>query len=246
MRIVAIVQARMTSTRLPGKVMLPILGEPMLAWVIERLQKAKTLEEIVVATTTDPEDNVIEKECIKRGYKFFRGDREDVLDRYFQAAKQYQADVIVRVTSDCPLLDPGIVDACVTEFIRLQPDCDYLSNALEIATFPLGLDVEVFHRSSLQKAHQLAEEKSYREHVTAFIYHHPDQFRLIDYRSTSDDSDLRWTVDTPEDYQLVQRIAERVGNKSFAWMVARDLCRTNPDWLEINRSIVQKTVDIHE
>lgn len=246
MRIVAIVQARMTSTRLPGKVMLPLLGEPMLTWVIERLRKAKTLDSVVVATTTDSEDDVIAEECNRLGYECFRGDREDVLDRYFRAAKQYQANVIVRITSDCPLIDPEIVDACVTEFLKLQPACDYLSNALEKATFPLGLDVEVLNRSSLQKTFELASSKSDREHVTSYIYHHPDQFLLKEYQSAIDHSDLRWTVDTPEDYRLIQRIVERIGNADFSWSVAKDLCHSNPDWQEINRSIVQRTAEFHE
>ena len=154
MNIVAIIQARMGSTRLPGKAMLDICGEPMLARVMVRSQRAKTLSRVVVATTTEPADDVLCDLCAARGWPYYRGSQDDVLDRYYQTARQHQAEVVVRITSDCPVIDPEVIDLTVNEFLRLQPDCDYVSNSEPPRPFPRGLDVEAFHFRVLEQAWQ--------------------------------------------------------------------------------------------
>ena len=153
MKIVAIIQARIGSTRLPDKVSADIAGQPMLAHVVNRTRRAKALDAVVVATTTQPADDAIVRVCQKRGWPYFRGSEEDVLDRYYQAASAFLADVIVRITSDCPLIEPEIIDKVVDEFRHYSPAVDYVSNILT-RTFPQGLDVEVMSFDALKKAWQ--------------------------------------------------------------------------------------------
>src|SRR5262249_12160461 len=172
MRTVAIVQARMGSSRLPGKVLQDLGGEPMLARVLSRLGRSRTLDEVVVATTTEPADDILERFCQERGRPCFRGSEHDVLDRYYKAATAERAAVVVRITSDCPLIEPAIVDRVVAEFQERQPGIDYASNVLPRRTYPRGLDTEVMSFAALDRAWHEDHVPASREHVTPYIYRH--------------------------------------------------------------------------
>lgn len=240
MNIVAIVQARMGSTRLPGKVMLDLAGQPMLAHVVQRLKRAKTTGEVVIATTTSESDNDIIQLCRKNGWEFFRGSENDVLDRYYQAVVQYKADIIVRITSDCPFIEPLIVDEVVTEFISHLPDVDYVANVYGKRTYPRGLDTEVISFQALKYAWTRAKDLADREHVTSYIYRNPDKFKLYGVQHPVDYSAMRWTVDTPEDFEFVRRVYDHFQGDDFSWLDVLDLLKKNPEWLRINENIQQK------
>jgi len=237
MRTIAIVQARMGSMRLPGKVLKDLAGEPMLARVVNRICRAKSLQEVVIATTTNALDDVIVKLCEARDWRWFRGSEEDVLDRYYQAARKYQADLIVRITSDCPLIDPEIVDQVVQEFLERQPEVDYASNTWPQRTFPRGLDTEVTRIDVLERAWREDRSPTWREHVTPYIYRNPDRFRIHNVLSQVDYSTMRWTVDTPEDLTFVRRIYDYFGHDSFSWHEVLKVLEEHPEWVEINRHV---------
>ena len=242
MKTVAIVQARMTSTRLPGKVLKSILGRPMFGYQVEQLRRAKTLDAIVVATTINDSDNPIVAFCEAEGLPCVRGSEHDVLSRYHQALTQWPAENIVRITSDCPLLDPAVVDAAVRRFESLAGQCDYLSNMIA-PTYPYGMAVEVMTSAALRQAQAEATEAAEREHVTPFIYWHPERFRVHSMTLAEDLSHYRWTVDTPEDFELVSRIIETLApqHPSFSMSDILNLLDSHPDWLAINQHIVQKS-----
>lgn len=240
MRIVAIIQARMGSTRLPGKTLMPLARQPILARVVERVSKAKQLHDLMVATTVAPGDAPIVELCHDRGWTFFRGSEEDVLDRYCKAAREAAADVIVRVTADCPVIDSGLIDEVIAAFLRDR--CDYASNGLEPRTFPRGLDVEVFSQDTLNRAWRDDTNPAWREHVTPYIYRHPGRFRLLRIAGEKDFSRYRWTVDTIEDYELLRRIYEHFGDREFGWMDILRLVEKHPDWSASNSHVHQKVV----
>jgi spore coat polysaccharide biosynthesis protein SpsF len=242
MKTVAIVQARMGSTRLPGKVLQDLAGEPMLARVVNRTYRAKTLQEVVIATTTNTVDDVIVKLCEARGWSWFRGSEEDVLDRYYRAAKKYQADFIVRITSDCPLIDPEVIDQVVQEFLERQPEVDYASNTWPRRTFPRGLDTEVMRMDVLERAWREDRNPAWREHVTPYIYRNPDRFRIHNVVSPVDYSAMRWTVDTQEDLAFVRQIYDYFGHDRFSWREVLKVLEEHPEWLEINRGVRQKRI----
>ncbi|MEM1689053.1 MAG: glycosyltransferase family protein [Candidatus Hadarchaeales archaeon] len=231
---VAIIQARVGSTRLPGKVLKEICGKPMLWYVIERVKRAKLINEIVVATTTNAEDDEIVKIAEQCRVKTFRGSEDDVLDRYYRAAKEFKADVVVRITADCPLIDPEIVDKTVEFF--LKGDFDYVSNTVR-PTFPDGLDVEVFSFDALKKAWENATKLSEREHVTPYIRKHPEKFKIGSFEAEHDLSHLRWTVDREEDLRFVREVYERIGKEIFHMQDVLELLKEHPELAEINRGI---------
>jgi spore coat polysaccharide biosynthesis protein SpsF (cytidylyltransferase family) len=202
MRTVAIVQARMGSSRLPGKVLADIHGETMLGRVVSRLRAARTIDEVVVATSQLSDDDAVVKEADRLGTGVHRGSESDVLERYLGAARAYHADAIVRVTADCPLLDAGVVDLVVTALAR---EVDYASNT-HTRTFPRGLDVEALHRDTLERIGRLGTSASAREHVTAFVMERPELFRVRQVVAVDDSSALRWTVDTADDLALVRML----------------------------------------
>lgn len=240
MTTVAIIQARMGSTRLPGKTLRPLAGEPMLARVVNRTRRARRIEKVVVATTESARDEPIVTFCRERGWPCFRGSEEDVLDRYHAAAVAHGADPIVRITSDCPLIDSALVDGVLAAYA--EGGCDYASNSLEPRTYPRGLDTEVVARSALDAAWREDRDPRWREHVTPFIYRHPERFRL---RRIANDQDLsfhRWTVDTEEDYALVSRIYDALDGEAFGWKEVLALLEQHPDWMELNRGVHQKVV----
>lgn len=241
-KIVIIVQARMGSTRLPGKSMKPIAGKPMLGYVIERLRHSRQAQALVVATTTEPQDQPIADFCDSMGVECFRGHPEDLLDRYKKAADLTQATVIVRVTGDCPLIDSAIVDKVIGRYLEIKPD--YASNTLE-RTYPRGMDVEVFSKDALDRAYAEAEWTAEREHVTPYIYHHPDEFRLENVSLDKDQSHLRLTVDTSEDFKLISLIIESLKNRhpNFTLDDILNEIKKHPEWIDINAEIRQKRLN---
>jgi spore coat polysaccharide biosynthesis protein SpsF len=240
--IVAIVQARTGSTRLPGKVLMDLKGEPMLSRVIHRLSRASGLSGIMIATTEREEDDAIVELCRREGWATFRGSENDVLDRYHQAANISGADAVVRVTSDCPLIDPHIVDRAVCEFVAGQPHVDYTSTTMPRRTFPRGLDVEVIAFPALEAAWRHDHNPAWREHVTPYIYRNPKLFRIRGVLNDTDLSGMRWTVDTPEDLELVRRIYQDFHNDCFSWRDALAVLANHPEWGVLNRRIEQKAI----
>jgi spore coat polysaccharide biosynthesis protein SpsF len=242
MKTVAIIQARMTSTRLPGKVLLDVAGKPMLTRVIERARRARTLDLVGVATSTDASDDRLEAFCREAGVPCHRGSLEDVLDRYHGAARQWQADVIVRITSDCPLIDPGVVDLAAGAFLGRAEDLDYCSNVLPTRTYPRGLDTEVFPFRLLDHLWRADQDPRSREHVTQYVFWKPELFRTHCVQNGSDESRHRWTVDTPEDLELVRRVYGHFGDRPFGWTEVLRLLEDHPDWVALNSHVVQKAV----
>ena len=241
MKVAAIIQARMGSTRLPGKVLKKVLGKTLLEYQIERVKRAKTLDEIIIATTIKESDDQIVQLCQQFSIPYYRGSEEDVLSRYYEAATEFGVDVIVRLTSDCPIIDPTVIDKVVEHYLENKDRYDYVSNTLT-RTYPRGLDTEVMSYEVLKKAHEEAKELVYREHVTAYIYHHPDQFRLCNVSNEKDESKHRWTVDTEEDFLLIKHILETLYpiNPLFTVEDVIQILRDKPEWVEINAHVEQK------
>lgn len=238
MRIVAVVQARMGSTRLPGKVLMELGGERVLCRVVNRLRRSTTLAEVVIATTESKRDNVLVQFCRDCGFPIFRGSEDDVLDRYYRTAAAYEADAVVRVTSDCPLIDPNLVDQVIKKF--LATNADYASNVL-VRTFPRGLDCEVFAASSLERVWRAAIEPHQREHVTPFFYESPHLFRIASVTGERDYSQYRWTLDTPEDLRLIRAIYSSFDDRDdFGWQEAIALMQRAPELHAMNAHIMQK------
>lgn len=236
LRVIGIVQARMGSTRLPGKVLRPLAGQPMLARVLERARQASTLHGIVVATTGSPADDAVAALAEAQGAGVFRGDEADVLGRYAGAAASCRADVIVRVTADCPLLDPGVLDEAVAAYLA-QPDrLDYVSNTVE-RTYPRGLDVEVFPRRILERLDQASRLPEEREHVTLHLLRHRRRFRIAQVRAAADYSAQYWAVDTEADVRLMEQVYAALdpARPPFRWMDVVDLFRAHPQWRQIDR-----------
>ena len=242
MTVVAVVQARTGSTRLPGKVLLDLAGQPMLARHVERLRRAQSIERVVVATTTQPADDAIVSLCTAHGWEWSRGSETDVLDRYYRTAVAHRADVVVRVTADCPLIDPEVTDRVVGEFLARQPDVDYASNGLPRRTFPRGLDTEVMRFDALERAWREDTDPASREHITPYLYRTPGRFRVHGVTNPDDQSAQRWTVDTPEDLALVRRIFEHFGHDRFSWLEVLALLADHGDWLQLNRHVRQKAL----
>jgi spore coat polysaccharide biosynthesis protein SpsF len=239
-KIIAIIQARTGSTRLPGKVMMDISGKPMLSRVVERTKRAQSLEDVVVATTIETSDEPIVKLCEANEWPYFRGSEDDVLDRYYRAARVHRGDVVVRITSDCPLIDPTLIDEVVQVFLDRQQDLDYVSNNLQLRSFPRGLDIEVIRFSCLKKAWEEDRNPAWREHVTQYVRHHPELFRLHRVVNDQDYSSMRWTVDTPEDLEFVRTIYAHFGHDLFSWHDILMALEQHPEWLAINRYVRQK------
>ncbi|HZW04660.1 MAG TPA: glycosyltransferase family protein [Anaerolineaceae bacterium] len=244
-RIVAIVQARMGSSRLPGKVLKDIAGQPMLAWVVDRARLAESVAEVQVATTTDPADDAIEAFCRERGYPVFRGSVFDVLDRFYQAARQAQADIVVRLTADCPLIDPTVIDKTVEALV--QSGADFAANRLPPPwkrTYPIGLDTEVVTFAALERAWREAKQPYEREHVMPYLYDVPDRFKIRVIDAHQDYGQMRWTVDTPEDLQAVRKIIELFGaRKDFGWLEVLELVDAHPELGQLNMDVRHKAFD---
>ena len=238
MNVGAIIQARMGSTRLPGKVLLKVMGKPLLWYQLERLKQSRTLTNVIVATTLSKEDDDIKVFCNDYGVKCFRGDEKDVLGRYYFCASSHSIDPIVRVTGDCPLVEPALLDEVVGFFIE-NPEFDRVCTGL---TYPEGLDVEVVSLASLSAAWKEAKLLSEREHVTPFIWKNPDRFNLQALELDRDFSFLRLTVDEPVDFAVVSSvIKEFAGNKgvNFTFKDILSLYNKKPQIFEKNENVIR-------
>jgi spore coat polysaccharide biosynthesis protein SpsF len=265
-RVVAIIQARMKSSRLPDKVMLDLNGKSMLERVIERVSQARRLNQVVVATTSGPDEDPIAELCARQGIACYRGSLKDVLDRYYHAALEFNAGVVVRITADCPLIDPGLIDETVSVLLgEGQPAAvwkpqgdqvhyppasaegitwDFASTRLPppwLRTFPLGLDVEVCTFAALQRAWQEAREQYEREHVLPYLYDQPNRFRCVIADWKEDFSRFRWTVDTAEDLDMMRIVYKHLESKpNFTWLDVLDLFKQHPELSDINAGVHHK------
>jgi spore coat polysaccharide biosynthesis protein SpsF len=246
MKTVGIIQARMGSTRLPGKVLINILGNPMLYYVINRLKHCKYLDDVIVATSDELSDDAIVQYCIENNVNYFRGSENDVLSRFVLAASNFDADIIVRVTADCPLIDPLIVDNVICKHI--ENNADYSSNFYD-RYYPRGVDVEVINFSVLKEINSKNLEKHHREHVTPYIYENPNKYKIHSEKATGKfiRPDLRITVDTKEDLLLIRKIYLNLytENNIFTLADVIDLLEKKPELIAINRVIQQKTIKEH-
>jgi spore coat polysaccharide biosynthesis protein SpsF len=243
MKRVVIVQARMSSTRLPGKILADLLGKPMLARQLDRLQRCREFEELVIATTINTSDDPVVELARSAGVDCFRGDEHDVLGRYLGAAREVRADLVVRVTADCPLIDPEVADRVIRTAAAGGVDrCDYASNTLT-RTYPLGLDVEAFTMEVLERMAREARSDAAREHVTYYLHReHPERFVCREVKDVSDNSDLRWTVDTPDDLELIRRIYERarLDRDWVPYSQLLEIVRSDPALVRLNQHVRQK------
>lgn len=244
MKIVCIIQARVGSTRLPGKVLKKISGKTVLEHDIDRLKRVKNIDEVIIATTVLEKDNAIEEESKRLNITCFRGSEDDVLSRYYFAAKEAKADVIVRVTSDCPLIDSEVTESIIDYYLNNSNKYDYVSNTID-RTYPRGLDTEVFSFKALEKAHIEATSLRDREHVTPFIWDNPNIFNLYQYKNNEDYSALRWTLDTEEDLELITKVYSylyKTKGNNFNMTDVIKLYNEHPELKDINESIEQKKV----
>jgi spore coat polysaccharide biosynthesis protein SpsF len=238
LKIAAIIQARMGSTRLPGKVLKDLAGETVLGRVVGRLRRCRLIGELMVATTDHPADDAIVAECRKCSVAVSRGDQDDVLDRYYRAAQLAKADVVVRITSDCPLIDPEITDRTINAFVEKRPD--YASNVL-VRTYPRGLDTEVLSVDALARCWKVAAKPYEREHVTPYIYEHPAEFEILAVTNDVDYSAQRWTLDTPQDLAFLRAVYSRLeGQGLFSWRDVIALLELHPELASLNRAVRQK------
>ena len=233
----------MSSSRLPGKVLKDICGYPMIHWVVNRAAKAKLVDELIVATTKDNMDDPILKWCLEHDIKCFRGDAFDVLDRYYQTAKNYQADVIVRLTADCPLIDPVLIDEVIKVFFKNE--VDFAANRLPppyTRTYPIGLDIEVASFSALEKAWRQARLPFEREHVMPYLYSVKDRFLTFILDAEKNYGNCRWTVDMPEDLEFIRALFNKLNCRiNFSWREVLQTLEENPELEIINADIAHKT-----
>jgi spore coat polysaccharide biosynthesis protein SpsF len=263
-RVVAIIQGRMSSSRLPGKILADIAGQPMLTRVYTRTSRAQTLDEVIFATTIDASDDLVAEYCDFSGILFTRGSLFDVLDRYYQAAMQAEAEVVVRITADCPVIDPALIDDVVNTL--LEDEYDFVCNRLPppwSRTYPIGLDVEACTFKVLKKAWKEAKEPQHREHAMPYFYEGVKltrqsrtletgtslrEFNIALLHHTTDFGDYRWTVDTPEDLEFMRQVYSRFdGRDDFTWKEVLDLVHDEPELMKINTGVQHKTLkDIDE
>jgi spore coat polysaccharide biosynthesis protein SpsF len=258
-KVVAIIQGRMGSSRLPGKILADIAGQPMLQRVFIRTSRAATVNETIFATTTDSTDDPVEEYCDFSGIPFTRGSLYDVLDRYYQTAKESKADAVVRITADCPMIDPVLIDDVVNTL--LDSEYDFVCNRLPPPwhrTYPIGLDVEACTFKVLAKAWKEAKEPQHREHAMPYFYEgveltrqsrtletgiSPRGFKVALLHHTTDFGDYRWTVDTPEDLEFMRQVYRRFdGRDDFSWKDVLDLVHNEPQLMEINAGVQHKTL----
>ncbi len=259
LKVVAIIQGRMSSSRLPGTILADIAGQPMLQRVFLRTARAATVTETIFATTTDPSDDPVAEYCDFSGMPFTRGSLYDVLDRYYQAAKQTKADVIVRITADCPVIDPALIDEVVDTL--LDSEFDFVCNRLPPPwhrTYPIGLDVEACTFKNLSKAWKEAKEPQHREHAMPYFYEgveltrqsrtletgtSPRGYNIALLHHTTDFGDYRWTVDTPEDLEFMRQVYNRLGGREdFTWKEVLDVVHKEPALMKINAGVRHNTL----
>jgi len=249
----------MSSSRLPGKILADIAGQPMLQRVFTRTARASTVAETIFATTADPSDDPVAEYCNQSGIPFRRGSLYDVLDRYYQAAKDAQAEVVVRITADCPVIDPGLIDEVVAAL--LDGGCDFACNRLPPPwhrTYPIGLDTEACTFAALEKAWKEAQEPQQREHVMPYFYENaqlsavsrqlstgisPLGFKVALLNHTADLGEYRWTVDTPEDLEFIRQVYRRLGGRDdFTWKDVLELIKKEPRLAAINAGVQHRTL----
>lgn len=241
-QVVAIVQARMGSSRLPGKVLADLGGRPVLAWVVRRASRAAGIDRVVVATSVAAEDDVVEAFCKQEGFACTRGSLFDVLDRYVHAARAFDAEVIVRLTGDCPFIDPGMLAENLRTFLTAQPPLDFAANRLPgERTIPIGLDAEFCTRAALEIAWREAQQAHEREHVMPFFYEHPERFNILHIKHEPDYGSRRWTVDTEEDLQFAREIVSHFKDDTFSWLEVLALLQASPELANINSSVKHRT-----
>jgi len=231
-----IIQARAGSTRLPEKVLLPILEKPVLKWVVDRMHLCSEVNHVMVATTDSSQDDSVEKLCGSINIPCFRGSENDVLDRYYQAACFFSAknnDIIVRITGDCPFIDFAICDDVIK--LLKTTGADYASN-VSPPSFPDGLDCEAFSFQTLKKAWTQASKNFEREHVTQYIVKNPQLFTIANHTASEDNSEMRWTIDYPDDYRFLSAIAERLGCYDFTYVDVLNLLKNEPSFMDINKN----------
>ena len=256
----------MGSSRLPGKILLDIAGKPMLAWVVERTRKSSLVDETVVATTTETADQEVVQFCKNSGIPVYQGSTYDVLDRYYQTARRFQAEVVVRITADCPLMDPELINDTLHAFYGLPVregeyvevsqggdspaqdprfPFDFAADRLPPPwrrSFPIGLDIEVCTFQALEQAWREATRPHQREHVMPFLYEFPGRFCFVQLHHAPDYGQMRWTVDTPEDLALVRQIFSLIPDRdNFSWLDIVDLFHSNPELAQINDQVSHKT-----
>lgn len=241
-RIIGIIQARMGSTRLPGKVMMQVAGRSLIGHQIDRLRRSRHLTGLCVATSDLAQDDPLAAHVKALGIPVFRGSERDVLDRFYRAALAQQADIAVRFTGDCPLIDPALVDDLIDLYHRADPPPTYA--AIDVACYPRGLDAEMVGMADLRTAWDEAREDFEREHVMPFLWRRPDRFRLEWLSDPTLNAPWRWCVDTEQDFILVRHLLETLlpVKPAFGWRDADGAMRTHPDWALINRDVVQKTL----
>jgi spore coat polysaccharide biosynthesis protein SpsF len=266
-RVIAIIQGRMSSSRLPGKILTDIAGQPMLSRVFIRTSRSATAAGTLVATTTDPSDDPVAEYCGFSGIPFTRGSQFDVLDRYYQAAHEAKADVVVRITADCPVIDPVLIDDVVNTL--LEGEYDFACNRLPPPwqrTYPIGLDVEACTFAALERAWTEAREPQHREHAMPYFYEgaqlttvnpspgsgqrrqlqtavSPRGFKIAVLHHTTDFGEYRWTVDTPADLEFMRQVYARFdGRDDFSWKDVLDLVHAEPHLMEINANVKHKTL----
>ena len=258
-RVVAVIQGRMSSSRLPGKILADLAGQPMLQRVYLRTSRAATVTKTIFATPTDASDDPVAEYCDFSGIPVRRGSLYDVLDRYHQSAKEAKADVIVRITADCPVIDPALIDDVVSTL--LDGEYDFVCNRLPSPwgrTYPIGLDTEVCTFAALERAWKEAKEPQQREHVMPYFYEgvelttinrqlqtgvSPRGFHIALLHHVTDFGDYRWTVDTPEDLEFMRQVYARFhGRDDFSWKEVLDLVHNEPDLMKINAGIQHKTL----
>ncbi len=245
MKVAAIIQARLGSTRLPGKILKKVLDKTLLEYQIERVKRAQSINQIIVATTIKEQDHPIVELCEQLSIPYYRGSEEDVLARYYEAATQFQVDIIVRLTSDCPIVDPNVIDKVVNHYLAHQNEYDYVSNTLT-RTYPRGLDTEVIPYQVLKQVYEEASEQPCREHVTAYIYSNPQKFKLGNVSNNANESKHRWTIDTEEDFRLIEKIIQELypQKKDFSLDDVLHVLQEKAEWYHINQHIEQKKFSI--
>lgn len=244
MKRVIILQARMASTRLPGKVLMDVAGRPMLVQQLRRLARCRQADEIVVATTTNATDDPIVALVRAEGVRWFRGSETDVLGRYVGAAREAKAEVVVRVTADCPLIDPNESDRVIEALTAQRDRCDYASNVVR-RTFPQGLDTEALYVDTLERLDRLAQSSPAREHVTYFILNeHPELFSIHPVADSENNADLRWTVDMPQDLEMVRALYQELnlGERAEGYREILAYVRAHPAIAAVNSGVMQRKV----
>jgi len=239
MKTIVIIQARFGSTRLPGKVLKPLGNVDVLTYDVERCKQIKGVSEVIIATSTLPQDDVIVEWCEKHGVKYFRGSEQDVLNLYVQCAKQYQPDYVMRVTSDCPFVDYEMSSEMVALMEQARKDIILLEGEL-----PRGLAVEIISYEALLKIHRIGQEPRHREHVTYYAYEFPEEFKAVTYKVPSNRiaPELRITLDTEEDYALIRAVAEHFQNPLVSSADVIQYLKETPEVAKLNAHIKQKPV----